>query len=283
MTLRNELQTSETRLSESAWQNQEVPEPRDRELEALQEQLGNVESREMILRDQQHKLEAQIAELQRELSTGKEKVQDLDATRKRLAEMEHVCQELREENHRLEEEISRWQERIAESEETQRQFSTLRQQSEELQTKQAAVSEANSLIDGLGEKSGNHIDFNSDDSAARVHAANDEQIKPLVRTSAKQKWRFRIITATGAIAIAAAVAVGFLDTSSNKLSESKEPAVAPETVSTEQSMPIEATSKTLKRPSPAAGENEFSKPMRRRVQKSLVQPRFTVGQAIPHS
>ena len=283
MTLRNELQPSETRLSESAWQNQEVPEPRDRELEALQEQLGNVESREMILRDQQHKLEAQIAESQRELSTGKEKVQELDATRKRLAEMEHVCQELREENHRLEEEISRWQERIAESEETQRQFSTLRQQSGELQTKQAAVSEANSLIDGLGEKSSNNIDLNSDDSAARVHAANDEQIKPLVRTSAKQKWRFRIITATGAIAIAAAVAVGFLDTSSNKLSESKEPAVAPENVSTEQSMPIEATSKTLKRPSPAAGENEFSKPMRRRVQKSLVQPRFTVGQAIPHS
>jgi uncharacterized protein YoxC len=284
--LRNELQTSETRLNESASQNQAVAEryarlqnevaelkqqaeegeARGRQLEAVQEQLGNVESREMTLRDQQHKLETQIADLQRELSTGKEKVQGLDTTRKQLAEMEHVCQELREENRRLEEEISRSQERIAEGEETQRQFSTLRQQPEELQTKQASVAEANSLIDDLGGKSGNHIDLNSDDSAAGIHAPNDEEIKPPVPTSGKQRWRFGIITATGAIAITAAVAVGFLNTSSHKLSESKEPAVAPETVSTEQSTPIEATSKTPRRPSPALGENEFSKPMRRRVQ-----------------
>ena len=39
-----------------------------------------VESREMILRDEQDKLKAQIADLQRELDTGKEKVQELDAT-----------------------------------------------------------------------------------------------------------------------------------------------------------------------------------------------------------
>jgi Bacterial SH3 domain len=61
----------------------------------------------------------------------------------------------------------------------------------------------------------------------------------------------------------AAVAVGFLN---SQHSVSKEPTVAPETVSTEQSIPAEANSKTLKRPSPASGENEFSKPIRRRVQ-----------------
>ena len=45
-----------------------------------------VESREMILSEEQDKLKAQIADLQRELDTGKEKVQEPDATCERLAE-----------------------------------------------------------------------------------------------------------------------------------------------------------------------------------------------------
>jgi chromosome segregation ATPase len=285
-TLRNQLQTSETQLSESAWKNQEVAglcsrlqnevaelkqqaekgQAKARELEAMQEHLGKVESREMILIDQQHNLEAQIADLQRERLTGKEKVQELDATHKRLAEMEHVCQQLREENRRLEEEISRSQERLAESEAIQRQVSTLRQQLEELQTQQAAVAQANCLINRAGENSDNHIDLSSDESAARIQLANTDEIKPAVRTSKKQKWRSGIIPATGAIAIAAAVAVGFLNTSSDKHSGSKAAVVASETASIEQSVPIETASKTLKRPSPVSGENEFSNQIRRRVQ-----------------
>jgi chromosome segregation ATPase len=283
-TLQNQLQTSETRLSESAWQNQESAEcyarlqnevvelkrqaeegqARVRELEATQEQLGMVESREMILSEEQDKLKAQIADLQRELDTGKEKVQELDATCERLAEMERVCQELREKNRRLEEEISRWQERLVESEETQTQVSTLRQHRVELQAQQVAVSEANSLIDGLGDKSSNPIDLSSDDSAARVHVANDEEIKPLIQTPGKRTRRVGMIAATGAIAIVATVAVGALNTGSNKPSGSKELAVAPETVSIEQSIPIEAGSETLKRSSPASGANEFPKQIRRR-------------------
>jgi chromosome segregation ATPase len=285
-TFRNQLRTSETQLSESAWKNQEVAglcsrlqnevaelkqqaekgQAKARELEAMQEHLGKVESREMILIDQQHNLEAQIADLQRERLTGKEKVQELDATHKRLAEMEHVCQQLREENRRLEEEISRSQERLAESEAIQRQVSTLRQQLEELQTQQAAVAQANCLINRAGENSDNHIDLSSDESAARIQLANTDEIKPAVRTSKKQKWRSGIIPATGAIAIAAAVAVGFLNTSSDKHSGSKAAAVASETASIEQSVPIETASKTLKRPSPVSGENEFSNQIRRRVQ-----------------
>src|SRR5215471_11928617 len=275
-TLRNQ-QTSETRLSESAWQNQEAAEryarlqnevvewkqqaeegqARVRELEPTQEQLGLVESREMILREEQDKLNAQVADLQRELDTGREKVRELDATREQLAEMECVCQELREENRRLEEEISRWQERPAESEESQRHVSTLRQQLVELQAQQVAVSEANSLIDGLG-KTGNPIDLSSDDSVARAHVANDEENKPFVQTPGKRTRHFGMIAATGAIAIVATVAVGALNTSSNGPSGSKEPAVAPETVSIEQSIPIEAGSKALKRSSPAAA-NEIPK------------------------
>src|SRR5215831_8220704 len=84
-----------------------------RELKAVQEQLDAVESREMILKVQQHMLEVQIENLQRALFMEKQAVQELDATRERLAGMERVCQELREENHRLEDDISRWQVRPA--------------------------------------------------------------------------------------------------------------------------------------------------------------------------
>ena len=294
-TLQNQLQTSETRLSESAWQNQESAEcyarlqnevvelkrqaeegqVRVRELEATQEQLGMVESREMILREEQDKLKAQIADLQRELDTEKEKVQELDATCERLAEMERVCQELREENRQLEEEISPWQERLAQSEETQTQVSTLRQQLEELRTQRAAVPEVNSLIDGLGDKSSSPIDLSSEDSAARVHVANDEEIKPLIQTPGKRTRRFGMIGATGAIAIVATVAVGALNTGSNKPSGSKELAVAPETVSIQQSIPIDAGSKALKRSGPASEANEIPKQIRRRVQGTFKITRST--------
>jgi myosin heavy subunit len=284
--LQSQFQTSETRLSKSAWQNQEVAEcyarlqtevvelkqkakegqARIGELEAVQEQLGMVESREMILRDQQHKQEAQIADLQRELSMGKQAVQELDVTCERLAGIERVCQELREENRRLEEEISLRQKRLAESEETQTQVRTLRQQLEELRAKQAAVSEANSLIDGLSDRSGKPIDLSSNDSATRAHGANDEQIKPPVAISETKKRRFGIIPATGSIAIVTAVAAAFLNTSFSKPSGSKEPVIAPETVSIEQSSPIEDASKTVKRARPASGDNESSQQVRRRVQ-----------------
>ena len=89
--LQNQLQASEIR-SESAWQNRpaedyeqlqkEVVELRQqsakgqataRELEAVQEQLRAVESREMILKEQQHNLEAQIKNLQRGALYGKKR------------------------------------------------------------------------------------------------------------------------------------------------------------------------------------------------------------------
>jgi hypothetical protein len=84
-----------------------------------------------------------------------------------------------------------------------------------------------------------------------------------------------MIAATGAIAIVATVAVGALNTSSNGPSGFKEPAVAPETVSIEQSIPIEAGSKALKRSSPAAGANEIPKQIRSRVQGTYKITRST--------
>jgi chromosome segregation ATPase len=131
--LQNQLQASDIHLSESGWQNREAAEryallqneivelkqqaakgqATARELEAVQQQLAAVESREMNLKEHQYKLEAQIENLQRALFMEKKAVQELDATSERLAGMERVCQELREENRRLEDDISRWQVRPA--------------------------------------------------------------------------------------------------------------------------------------------------------------------------
>ena len=84
-----------------------------------------------------------------------------------------------------------------------------------------------------------------------------------------------MIAATGAIAIVATVAVGALNTGSNKPSGSKELAVAPETVSIQQSNPIDAGSKALKRSGPASEANEIPKQIRRRVQGTFEITRST--------
>jgi len=156
---RVQLNASETRLQESARRNQEVSDrcegleaevadlnrqlensqSKVREIESAQRQLANVESREMIHRQQQQQLEALIIDLDRQLSKGKIQVQLLEDTHQRLRETERVCQKLAEENRRLGEEVSLWQERLAASEESQRQVSILRRQLEELQAEHARL------------------------------------------------------------------------------------------------------------------------------------------------
>ena len=150
--LRNQLQWSETRLNESARENEkatdrcarlqteaadlkeqlEESEAKARQWESVPQQLANVAAREMIFRNQQEELERQIADLQRELSAGQRNIQQLDAAHRRLEETDDLCQELREENRRLKEEIERRQERLAASEDNQRRISILRQQLSEL-------------------------------------------------------------------------------------------------------------------------------------------------------
>jgi chromosome segregation ATPase len=156
---RTQLNASETRLQQSDRRNEEFSDrcarleeevsdfkqqledsqAKAREVETAQQQLANVESREMIYREQQEKLEALIVDLERELTEGKNQVQALDETHQRLGETERVCEELAEENRRLGEEVSLWQERLAASEENQRQVSKLRQQLDELQTEHARL------------------------------------------------------------------------------------------------------------------------------------------------
>ncbi|HEV8722015.1 MAG TPA: hypothetical protein VGW77_15400 [Candidatus Binatia bacterium] len=160
---RAQLHSAETRLHESTRKNQQVSDrcahlaaeaadfkqqledsqSKVRKIDAAQQRLANVESRETIYREQQEKLEALVVDLERELSEGKNQVQALDETHRRLRETERVCKGLAEENRRLGEEVSVWQGRLAASEENQRQVSLLRQQLDELRNEHARVLDGN--------------------------------------------------------------------------------------------------------------------------------------------
>jgi chromosome segregation ATPase len=289
---RIQLNSSEARLEESARRHQELSDrcvrleeeatdckqqledsqAKAREMETAQQQLANVESREMIYREQQQRLEELVVDLERELSEGKNQVQALEDTHERLQETERVCQELSDENRRLGEEISRWQERFAASEENQRQVSMLKRQLEELQTEharllgekrqaqtpiaavaeemssEAASSETKPLNDGSNETRDNPAHLSSDGSAEQIQVAKEEESSWGVWTSLKQKWRFGAVPAMVIVVIAGAAAMGLLGT---PFSTSKEVTVAPATSSDEDTAePVERVSKPKPKPAP---------------------------------
>jgi chromosome segregation ATPase len=288
---RIELNSSEARLQESARRHQELSERcaqleeeatdfkqqlQDsqaiaRQMEIAQQQLANVESREMIYQEQQQRLEALVVDLERELSEGKNQVQALEETHEHLEETERVCQELSDENRRLGGEISRWQERLAASEENQRQVSMLRRQLEELQAEharlldekrqaqtrivdvteeissEAAISKTEQLNDDSNEARDNPPHHSSDGSAAEIQDAKKEESSWGVWTSLKQKWRFGAVPVMVIVVIAGA-AMGLLGT---PFSTSKEVAVAPATSSDEYAAePAERVSKPQPKPAP---------------------------------
>ena len=274
---RIQLNASEMRLQQSADQNQELSDrcahlemeaadwkqrledsqPKVRELESVQQQLANVESREMIYREQQQKSQARIVDLERELAQAK--------NQQASQEMERLCQELGDENRGLRAQVSQWQQRLVGGEENQKQVSILRQQLAELRTEHARLidekgqaqnkivansepvrdvpratsdsetsllqSTTNNLAElslnsvGAEETRGDQTDHESRDAAASTRAAKDVKAAPVGRTTATQKWRFRAVPAVVVVLIASAAFVGFLGT---QFSTSNEPAVAPE-------------------------------------------------------
>jgi hypothetical protein len=287
---RIQLNSSEARLQESARRHQELSgrcvrleqeasdikqqledsQAKARQMETAQQQLANVESREMVYREQQQRLEALVVDLERELSEGKNQVQALEDTREHLQETERVCQELSDENRRLGEEISRWQERFAASEENQRQMSILRGQLEELQTEHtqlldekrraqmgiAAVTEemssetaiSKTKPDGANETCDNPAQLSSDGSAAGIQAAKEKYSSWVIWTSLKQKWRLGALPTMVIVVIAGAAAMGLLGT---PFSTSKEVAVLPATSADEYAAePAEPVSKPKPKPTP---------------------------------
>jgi hypothetical protein len=260
-----QLQASEARLGEAARENQEAAvryarlqkefanlqeelaegQTKARALETVEQQLADVQSREMILKERQHSLQASIAELERERSAAKEKDQELDMAHERLHEMEQLCQKLQDENRRLEEETSRLQERLgvgplmnaarsplAHTPPSPATPSTIHAAGKPTGASiDSAISDQLEIIaiNDLHENDAHHNDLSRAASASEIHRVNEGDLKQPIRNSGKRSWSFGIVPAMIAVAIAVGFAVGVLDISFDTFSRSDEIALGPDT------------------------------------------------------
>jgi hypothetical protein len=112
-----------------------------RGLETAQRNAVNVDALEAKHVEERQSLQARIAEMDNEISAGREKLRELDTLRARCAESEQAQQALRDELRRREEEIPHWQARIAEAEAHRQQLSALQKPYSELISKQISVVE----------------------------------------------------------------------------------------------------------------------------------------------
>jgi predicted nucleic acid-binding Zn-ribbon protein len=259
-----QLQASEARLGEAARENQEAAvryarlqkefanlqeelaegQTKARALETVEQQLADVQSREMILKERQHSLQASIAELERERSAAKEKEQELDAAHERLHEMEQLCQKLHDENRRLEEETSRLQERLgvgplmnarsplADTPPSPALPSTIHAAGKPTGASiDSAISDQLAIIpiNDFDENDAHHNYLSRAASASEIHRVNEGDLKQPIRNSGKRSWYFGIVPAMIAVAIAVGFAVGVLDMTFDTFSRSDEIALGPDT------------------------------------------------------
>lgn len=110
-------------------------------LKTAQQNVVNVDALEAKHREERQSWDARAGELEREISSGREKLGELDTLRARCVASEQAQQSLREEIRRHEEEIPRWQARIAEAETNRQQLSALQKPYSELLSKHVAVAE----------------------------------------------------------------------------------------------------------------------------------------------
>ena len=209
-----------------------------REVEIAQQRISELESREKLYREQQERLQALIADMERDLEVSKSQRQALEDAHESLREAERVCQDLRDENRRLEEETLRWQERLRRQEEAQHQLKMLQRQLDQSQAggAQGHVSEQQSAagesslssagadrfdggIDSLEPPPRSGPQHDSLGRAARDHAAGPAVAKD---RAAKQKARRILanlnwpigfaVSAVIVLLLAGAIVSGFLGT-----------------------------------------------------------------------
>lgn len=138
-----------------------------REVEAAQQRIAELESRERLYREQQERLEALIADMERDLAVSKNQRQALEDAHESLHEAERLCQELREENRRLKEETLQWRERLAAHEETQNEVKILQWQRHEWQRAQGQAEKEICLF-------GSQLEVGRESSAMPSSPASEE-------------------------------------------------------------------------------------------------------------
>ena len=112
-----------------------------RELENARQNQVDIDALEARHREERQSLGARVAELEREISAGRENLQELEALRAHIAESEQSQKSLREEIQQHEQEAARWQARIAEAEANREQLTALQKPYNELLSKHASLAE----------------------------------------------------------------------------------------------------------------------------------------------
>ena len=112
-----------------------------RELENARQNQVDIDALEARHREERQSLGARVAELERETSAGREKLQELETLRAQMAESEQSQKSLREEIQHHEQEAARWQARIAEADANREQLAALQKPYNELLSKHASLAE----------------------------------------------------------------------------------------------------------------------------------------------
>jgi chromosome segregation ATPase len=112
-----------------------------RELENARQNQVDIDALEARHRQERQSLGARVAELERETSAGREKLQELETLRAHMAESEQAQKSLREEIQHHEQEATRWQARIAEADANREQMAALQKPYNELLSKHASLAE----------------------------------------------------------------------------------------------------------------------------------------------
>ena len=112
-----------------------------RELENARQNQVDIDALEARHRQERQSLGARVAELERETSAGREKLQELETLRAHMAESEQSQRSLREEIQHHEQEAARWQARIAEADANREQLAALQKPYNELLSKHASLAE----------------------------------------------------------------------------------------------------------------------------------------------
>jgi chromosome segregation ATPase len=207
-----------------------------RGLETAQRNTVNVAALEAQHLEERGRLQARIAEMEKAISTDREKLSELDALRDRCTESEQTQQALRDEIHRRDEEIPRWQARIAEAEAHRQQLGALQKPYSELLFRQRELQqdlEAFARLMGTPDQAGQAMPPMSAKKSPDQPAAADSPAA--AESQPKRPRRFGIFPVVILLLAVGALGVWYVGFDS---AESTVPTVTASTLSHDGNLPV---------------------------------------------
>jgi hypothetical protein len=268
-----------------------------RELAGFEQKLANLDAVESQHREEKSRLEARIAELERELSAASAATtNEAESLREQLAESERLQQLMRGERRGLEQEMARWQARVKQAEEQCDQFSALQAPLDDLLAQQSALVERqrdyheamagfSRLIAKSNERLPQAAGFNefhaaapmgNDAHDADLAAVSPAQVIAAAQTAQKPKRRFGLFPVVIALLFGGSLTALFwsMQGSDTTTTASALPVVTPNKAATQ---PVRATL-----PEPAVSEPpaQPETPAVKEVAKPMVKEKAQPAKAV---